>query len=190
MSIACCTGSYNYLKKVGTPCALTIFTIKTQILLQRSRGLCFGAAWTLLVAFAPGFTSPTQASENTNPMEIVKTQNIPGKFHAGECQMFADGLFQRLDAAGIKAYKITFNWESYKFTARTRAGTHMFVVFQDSRGRYYGVDNMSRRPVWLQGNSPGEWTEFFVGMDMGTGVASSIASNAASRKNGTLVAAR
>ena len=164
--------------------------MKTSRILQNSRGIIIGAVSTWLAIFVPGFTSPCQAAKNKEPLEIVKALNLPGKFHVGECQSFSDELFRRLDAAGVEAYKVTFNWESYKFNARTRAGTHMFVVFKDPRGRYYGVDNMSRRPVWLQGNSPGEWTEFFAGMDMGTGVTNSMASSAVRGAGSRLVASQ
>ena len=152
--------------------------MKTTINLRKNQGFALGIVLSVLVIFGSGFTNKSQAAQAVDPMNIAKALDIPGKFHAGSCQSFSDELFRRLDAAGVEAYKVTFNWESYKFTAKTRIGTHMFVVFKDNRGRYYGIDNMARRALWLQGNSPGEWTEFFAGMDMGTGVSGYIASSA------------
>ncbi|MDD5260885.1 MAG: hypothetical protein PHD76_03460 [Methylacidiphilales bacterium] len=132
-----------------------------------------------------------QAATNADPIKIAKALDIPGKHHTDQCQRFADELFNRLDAAGIEAYKVTFDWESYNVGARTRSGAHMFVVFKDSHGRYYGMDNLALRPVWLQGDSPSEWSQFFAGMDMGTNVADSVASRAAQNLDeNTFVASR
>ncbi|MEI6306572.1 MAG: hypothetical protein WCP33_07100 [Deltaproteobacteria bacterium] len=131
-----------------------------------------------LLSFSLCFALHSTRAEDNKAMLIAKSFDLPGRRHTMECQIFADELFRRLDNAGIKAYKITFNWESYTFYARQRKGAHIYVVFQDSRGRYYGMDNMSTRPVWLQGHGAAEWTEFFAGMDTGTDLSHMVASHA------------
>ena len=156
---------------------------------QNRRGTVILTTWALMLVTYLSISSFAQAASSADPIQIAKAQDIPGRMHVGDCQRYADELFRRLDAAGIQAYKVSFDWESYKFNARARTGSHMIVVFKDSRGRYYGMDNMARRPVWLRGNSPAEWTEFFAGMDMGTGVSNSVASRAAQNAD-TFVASR
>ncbi len=123
-------------------------------------------------------------------LRIAKDWNIPGKNYPDQCQPFADELFRRMDAAGVEAYKVKFSWESYNFTARTRNGAHVMVVFKDVRGRYYGMDNMALQPVWLRGDSAEAWTEFFAGMDLGVRVLDCVASRAARNHARTVVAVR
>ncbi|MDD5260435.1 MAG: hypothetical protein PHD76_01165 [Methylacidiphilales bacterium] len=123
-------------------------------------------------------------------LRIAKDWNIPGKNYPEQCQPFADELFRRMDAAGVEAYKVKFSWESYNFTARTRNGAHVMVVFKDARGRYYGMDNMALQPVWLRGDSAEAWTEFFAGMDLGVRVLDCVASRAARNHARAVVAVR
>jgi len=159
--------------------------MKTTLTVGSNGTAALHVARTLLLAFFLTLPAGLQASA-LDAHQIAKALDIPGKNRSGECERYAQELFQRLDKAGVEAYKIVFNWESYNFYATKHSGTHAMVVFKDGRGRYYGMDNKSRRPVWLNGSSPEEWTAFFVGMDMGTGVANSLASRAAASNNSLL----
>jgi hypothetical protein len=58
------------------------------------------------------------------------------------------------------------------------SGNHALIVFKDERGRFYAMDNLTWKPVWLQGETPREWVKFFSGMNVETNVVSHVATSA------------
>jgi predicted secreted Zn-dependent protease len=109
-------------------------------------------------------------------LQIAKAKDVTGKMESGACESFAQDLFQRMDRAGVEAYHIIYDWQNLDL--RKQTGAHALIVFRDERGRYYGVDNMTWKPVWLQGHTPREWVKFFSGMDTHTQVVSQVATHA------------
>lgn len=109
---------------------------------------------------------------------IAKATNIQGKMQQEQCLPFARDLYERLNAAGGEAYLIIFRWEDMKANTfrevrsagvfEKSRGSHAMVVFRDSRGRYYGMDNQSWRPVSLLGRSVPEWVMSFSGQQIHT----------------------
>jgi hypothetical protein len=93
-----------------------------------------------------------------------------------------------MNAAGVEAYRVSFDWSNLTSVAG-QAGAHAVVVFKDSRGRYYGVDNMTWKPIWLKGNNSQEWANFIAGMDSSTSVRNTVASKAASLNSNSAFAA-
>jgi len=121
-------------------------------------------------------------------MKLAKDRSIPGKNQIGKCATYANALFAKMNAAGVVAYRVSFDWS--KLTGLSgEQGAHAVVVFKDSRGRYYGVDNMTWKPIWLKGNNSQEWSTFIAGMDTSAHVRKTVASKAASF-NGKAYAAR
>jgi hypothetical protein len=114
-----------------------------------------------------------------NALQIAKAKDISGKMQNGACAPFAQELFNRFDQAGLEAYYIVYDWKNLDLQKDT--GAHALIVFRDERGRYYGMDNMTWKPVWLQGSTPQEWVKFFSGMDTQTQVVSKVATHVGSR---------
>jgi hypothetical protein len=107
---------------------------------------------------------------------MAKAHNIAGKFKIGSCNMFAKDLFRRYEKADKEAYYIVYHWE--KMQQNSGSGYHATIVFKDERGRFYAMDNLTHNPVWLRGQTPGEWIEFFSGFNVETKVVSYVATSA------------
>jgi hypothetical protein len=108
---------------------------------------------------------------------IARAQDIPGKFERGACNIFAKDLFRRYEQAGKEAYYIVYHWE--KMEQNITSGNHALIVFKDERGRFYAMDNLTWKPVWLRGETPPEWVKFFSGMNVDTRVMVHVATSAA-----------
>jgi hypothetical protein len=128
----------------------------------------------LVVAAVLGLLTSTQAED---AVRMAKSQDITGKFQNGACNAFAKDLFQRYERAGKEAYHIVYHWE--KMEQNGTSGNHALIVFKDEKGRFYAMDNLTWKPVWLQGETPREWVKFFSGMDVDTKVVSHVATSAA-----------
>jgi hypothetical protein len=118
-----------------------------------------------------------------NALQIAKSKDVTGKFQQGACDDFARDLFTRYEQAGKEAYHIVYRWE--KMDRESQNGKHALIVFKDESGRFYAMDNLTWKPVWLKGQTPREWVKFFSGMDVDTQVVSHVATTA-SRRSMTL----
>jgi hypothetical protein len=127
----------------------------------------------VLVALLGVLTS----AQAEDAVRIAKAQDIAGKFQNGACNDFAKDLFRRYERAGKEAYHIVYHWE--KMEQNGTAGNHALIVFKDERGRFYAMDNLTWKPVWIQGDTPREWVKFFSGMNVDTKVVSHVATSAA-----------
>jgi hypothetical protein len=116
------------------------------------------------------------AAQAEDAIQIAKAQDIAGKFENGSCNTFAKDLFRRYERAGKEAYHIVYHWE--KMEQNGTSGSHALIVFKDERGRFYAMDNLTWKPVWLQGETPREWVKFFSGMNVETNVVSHVATSA------------
>ena len=133
---------------------------------------------------------------------LAKSKDVAGKFQVRECNTFAKDLYQKFARSGGEAYLVVYDWTNLKRDFRSQgSGRHAIVVYRDAKGRYYGVDNATWKPVWLKGSTPSEWAAFFGGMNLQTSVVSSqtVAANKGQYPNlaqvkafekGTMVASR
>lgn len=87
---------------------------------------------------------------------IAREKDIAGKRVSGACLPFAQDLYSRMTEAGGETHLVIFDWKS-----GTGHGTHAIVVYRDSEGRYWGMDNLQNKPVWLAGDNAQAWAEFF-----------------------------
>jgi hypothetical protein len=154
----------------------------------------------LLVVAANVMISGVQAEDGS--AYLAKSKDVAGKFQVRECNTFAKDLYKRFARAGGEAYLVVYDWTNLKRDFRSQgSGRHAMVVYRDAKGRYYGVDNATWKPVWLKGSTPSEWAAFFAGMDQQTSVVSSqtVASNKGQYPNlaqvkamekGTMIASR
>lgn len=88
--------------------------------------------------------------------EVAMSFKISGKGKQGHCYAYAGDLYNRIAELGVETYMITYDWEK-----SGRRGRHSMVVYSDNKGRYWGMDNMSRRPAWLEGASLEAWVTSF-----------------------------
>lgn len=113
------------------------------------------------MAVAAGLTVllalPGQAGDDT--FKIARDRSIPGKFGIETCDTFARELYSRLVQAGGEAHYVVYDWQ----IPGGRSGRHAIVVYRDAQGRYFGMDQSRRQPLWLTGNSPDAWAAWFNG---------------------------
>lgn len=89
--------------------------------------------------------------------EIAAKLDIQGKNGWTTCQVFADDLYNRMTVAGGEAHNIVYAWRNEDGII----GIHAMVVYLDSKGRYWGMDYRSEKPVWLSGKTSAEWVQSF-----------------------------
>jgi hypothetical protein len=129
----------------------------------------------------------TSAKADDIGMKLAKDRSIVGKNQIGQCAAYADALFAKMNAAGVEAYRVSFDWSNLNSVAG-QSGAHAVVVFRSAQGRYYGVDNMTWKPIWLKGNNSQQWATFIAGMDTSASVRDTVASRAASLDSGSAYA--
>lgn len=151
--------------------------MNANVTLKLQQQLKAATTLTCLIVFL-GMGVMAQAVEDIG-RKLAKDRSLPGKNHPGECAVYADALFAKMNAAGVEAYRVSFDWSDYLSSPSADQGAHAMVVYKDNRGRFYGVDNMSWKPVWLKGKNSQEWSAFFAGMNCSTSTRKTIASNAA-----------
>ena len=114
-----------------------------------------------MMALAAGLTLllavPSQAGDDT--FKIARDRTLPGKFGRETCDVFARELYSRLVHAGGEAHYIVYDWQ----IPGGGSGRHAIVVYRDAKGRYFGMDQSRRQPVWLTGNSANQWVGWFSG---------------------------
>jgi hypothetical protein len=170
------TVTCELLKQVGMVNALTLYMNLT---ILKNTSQIQQKVSSLILSLALGLLLSANVQAEDMGMKLAKDRSLPGKNQIGECAVYADALFAKMNAAGVEAYRVSFDWTNYTSSPSSPSGAHAVVVFRDSRGRYYGVDNMTWKPIWLKGSSAQEWTSFIAGMDSSTSVRNTIASNAA-----------
>jgi hypothetical protein len=129
------------------------------------------------------FVGSWNAALAEDALQIAKSKDIAGKFQQGACDDFARDLFNRYERAGKEAYHVVYRWE--KMDLQNENGKHALIVFKDESGRFYAMDNLTWKPVWIKGETPREWVKFFSGIDVDTKVVSHVATTA-SRRSTTL----
>jgi len=92
----------------------------------------------------------SNVSKASTAWDISMANDIPGKGGWLTCLPFAKELHNRLVSNGIESHLVTLKWVD-------GSRPHIVVVYRDTDGRYYGMDNRERKPRWLSGNSPEEW---------------------------------
>jgi len=103
---------------------------------------------------------PSRADEQTSGetiFDLVVAEDMPGKYVKGGCLPFARELYGRLNRNGTEVHLITYAWNN----GFGDSGVHAFVVYRDDEGRYWGMDNERRQPLWVTGNTPRVWCQFF-----------------------------
>jgi hypothetical protein len=109
-------------------------------------------ALTLLFVFLPDLTKAGDDS-----FDIALSLDISGKGGWNTCNTFAKELYRRISEAGGEAHYIVYDWvDDQNFSGR-----HAFVVYRDSSGRYWGIDQMCAQPKWLVGSNPKKWAYWF-----------------------------
>jgi hypothetical protein len=109
---------------------------------------------TLFMSF---LNSSCLATDNTH--DIALDLNIAGKAGLATCDSFARDLYQRITRSGGEATYIIYDWRNESRVS----GRHAFIVYRDSKGRYWGMDNAHRQPKWLDGKAPSQWVSAFAG---------------------------
>ncbi len=100
---------------------------------------------------------PSLLWSRDSSFDIALDLNIPGKGGWTTCDTFARYLYEQITKAGGEAYYIVYDWKNEdRFSGR-----HAFVVYRDSKGRFWGTDQRHRQPQWLTGKDPKTWTEWF-----------------------------
>jgi len=102
---------------------------------------------------------PAIGSAKDDSHELAMNAHIRGKGRWNTCDMFARDLCQHMACAGTEAHYVVYDWQD-DFHG---TGRHAFVVYRDSDGRYWGMDNRSVAPKWLSGQDPVEWVASFAG---------------------------
>jgi hypothetical protein len=97
--------------------------------------------------------------------DIALDLSIPGKSGWTSCDNFARNLYPRITGTGGEATYIVYDWKDESHFC----GRHAFIVFRDAQGRYWGMDNRTAKPKWLNGTTPRQWTQYFAG-DVDTAV--------------------
>jgi len=100
-------------------------------------------------------TSISRAADNSH--DIALALNISGKAGLNKCDSFARDLFQRINNAGGEATYVVYDWVD----ENRSSGRHAFIVYRDSKGNYWGMDNVRHNPKWLDGKTPAEWVQNF-----------------------------
>jgi hypothetical protein len=122
------------------------------------------------------FCSVSLASGKDDSGVIAREKDIPGKFRVGQCLPYAQELYNRFIRAGGEAHLVVYQWQNLQNGVNGQwssgEGRHAIVVYRDAKGRYYGMDNTTWKPVWLKGQTPGEWAQSFAGMDASTRIVS------------------
>lgn len=89
--------------------------------------------------------------------DLVVAEDMPGKYVKGGCMPFARELYGRLNRNGTEVHLITYAWNN----GFGGFGVHAFVVYRDDEGRYWGMDNERRQPLWVTGKTPRAWCQAF-----------------------------
>lgn len=97
--------------------------------------------------------TPITTKAGDDSFDIALALDLPGKGGWNTCAPFAKELYGRITRAGGEAYLIVFDWTD----DRRLSDRHAMVVYRDAKGRYWGMDQQARKPVWLSGNTPQEW---------------------------------
>jgi len=111
------------------------------------------------VVFAVAAMMGTESYAGDDTFKIARDKTIPGKFGHETCDIFAKELYSRLVAAGGEAHYIVYEWDY----PGKGSGRHAIVVYRDAQGRYFGMDQTKRQPVWLTGSTPSQWVSWFNG---------------------------
>lgn len=145
---------------------------------QGRAGLVRAGTWaqTMLATGLLIFCSFNLACGKDDSGVIAREKDIPGKFRVGQCLPYAQELYNRFIRAGGEAHLVVYQWHNLHNGVdgqwSSGEGRHAIVVYRDSKGRYYGMDNNTWKPVWLKGQAPGEWAQSFAGMNASTRIVS------------------
>ncbi len=101
--------------------------------------------------------SPTQSRAGDDSWDIALALDIPGKGGWTTCAPYAKELYSRITRAGGEAYLVVFDWRNEDHMS----DRHAMVVYRDSHGRYWGMDQRATKPVWLSGKDPAQWANYF-----------------------------
>jgi hypothetical protein len=110
----------------------------------------------LLFGLSSGAVQALQKDPAETAFETAMSFKITGKGHYGQCYAYAGELYNRMAELQVEVYMITYDWEK-----NGRSGRHSIVVYGDGKGRYWGMDNMSRKPLWLDGTGVESWVFSF-----------------------------
>lgn len=89
--------------------------------------------------------------------ETAISTDVKGKGGWFTCLNYSKDLYQKLSVKGHEAHLIIFEWKNEHLTT----GKHAFVVYRDEKGRFFGMDNRLKQPLWLSGEAPKEWVNCF-----------------------------
>ncbi len=89
--------------------------------------------------------------------ETAISTDLKGKGGWFTCLNYSKDLYARMAQNGHEAHFIIYEWKDENRTM----GRHAFVVYKDEKGRYYAMDNRLKQPMWLSGENPNQWVNFF-----------------------------
>lgn len=89
--------------------------------------------------------------------ETAISTDVKGKGGWFTCLNYSKDLFSRLDSKGHEAHLIIYEWKDSNLTV----GRHAFVVYKDEKGRFFGMDNRLKQPMWLTGKNADMWVNSF-----------------------------
>lgn len=107
------------------------------------------------VAFTPVESHADKLKDDT--WKIAMSSSIPGKMKYNQCSIFAQTLYKEIVKRGGEAHHISYQWRDQD----GNADQHAMVVYRDAKGRFWGMDNMARKPRWLSGKNPSQWAQSF-----------------------------
>jgi hypothetical protein len=111
-----------------------------------------GILTALTLAFVLGLTLQAETA-----WETAISTDVKGKGGWFTCLNYSKDLHTRMVEKGHEAHFIIYEWKD----ANRTIGRHAFVVYKDEQGRYYGMDNRLKQPMWLTGENPEQWVNFF-----------------------------
>ncbi|MEM9446057.1 MAG: hypothetical protein AAGA18_11985 [Verrucomicrobiota bacterium] len=103
------------------------------------------------------FLNANSASALDDAWKIAMKFDIKGKGGFNTCLPFAKDLYNRMTTAGGESHLIIYEWKS----RHEGKGRHAVVVYRDSRGDYFAMDNRSRKPKWIGGKDPSSWVQSY-----------------------------
>jgi hypothetical protein len=127
--------------------------------------------WVLIAGVWGGLSAGALAADDSRT--IARNAQVAGKFRKDQCLPFARDLYGQMVQAGGEAHLVVYQWND-AFAQGQKSGYHAIVVYRDSSGRYFGVDNLTWKPKWLKGSTPSEWAMFFAGFGKQVAVTQSI----------------
>jgi hypothetical protein len=68
-------------------------------------------------------------------------------------EQYAEKIYDRLTYFEGEAHYLVFDWQDHQ----GRVGRHACVVFRDSKGQYWAMDNRCAKPIWLASNTVSGW---------------------------------